>query len=186
MPLIGRSGYIKRLNPGQPALLTFSQTLVKIKIKFNLIKGDRKEGSKSWIIMLAIKLSRIGKKNHPHYRVIITEKGRDPFGESLEILGDYNPHTKALQIKGERVQYWISKGAQMTPTVNNLLIEKGIVAGEKVKASKNPKIAEEKQAAEAKKSEAAKEGLNNEVKAESEEGPAKAADEAAENKEVEK
>ncbi len=96
--------------------------------------------------MLAIKLSRIGKKNQPHYRLIICEKGRDPFGEALEILGDYNPHSKNLQVKGERVKYWISKGAQMTPTINNLLVEKKIIEGKKVKASKNPKnteIAEE-------------------------------------------
>ncbi|MFA6106194.1 MAG: 30S ribosomal protein S16 [Patescibacteria group bacterium] len=99
--------------------------------------------------MLAIKLSRIGKKNQPHYRLIICEKGRDPFGEALEILGDYNPHSKDLQVKGERIKYWISKGAQMTPTANNLLVEKKIIEGKKVKASKNPKnteIAEEPKA----------------------------------------
>lgn len=93
--------------------------------------------------MLAIKLSRIGKKNQPHYRVIISEKGRDPYGDVLEILGDYNPHTKALQIKGDRVNYWISKGAQPTPTVNNLLVDKGVIKGEKVRASKDPKNTEE-------------------------------------------
>lgn len=106
--------------------------------------------------MLAIKLSRIGKKNQPHYRVIITEKGRDPFGDVLETLGDYNPHTKALQIKGDRVNYWISKGAQPTPTVNNLLVEKGIIKGEKVRASKDPKNTEVAPAEEAKKEEGPK------------------------------
>lgn len=105
--------------------------------------------------MLAIKLSRIGKKNQPHYRLIITEKGRDPFGEALEILGDYNPHTKALQIKGERVKYWLSKGAKMTPTVNNLLIDKGVVSGEKIKASKDPRNTEVAKTEEAPKEEKA-------------------------------
>ncbi|MFA6393590.1 MAG: 30S ribosomal protein S16 [Patescibacteria group bacterium] len=106
--------------------------------------------------MLAIKLSRIGKKNQPHYRLIICEKGRDPYGEALEILGNYNPHSKDLQVKNERIKYWISKGAQMTPTVNNLLVENKIIEGKKVKASKNPKNTEivEKSKEEAPKAEA--------------------------------
>jgi small subunit ribosomal protein S16 len=86
--------------------------------------------------MLTIRLSRIGKKNKPMYRLIISEKARDPYGRALEILGSYNPYTKELQAKGERIKYWLSKGSQMSPTVNNLLIEKGIIEGKKVKASK--------------------------------------------------
>ena len=86
--------------------------------------------------MLKIKLSRIGKKNKPMYRLIISEHTKDPYGNSLEILGSYNPHTKELQAKQERIKYWISKGAQMTPTINNLLIEQKIIEGDKVKASK--------------------------------------------------
>jgi small subunit ribosomal protein S16 len=85
--------------------------------------------------MLTIRLSRIGKKNKPMYRLIISEKGRDPYGHHLEILGSYNPYTKELQAKGERIKYWLSKGAKMSPTVNNLLIAQGIIEGEKVKAS---------------------------------------------------
>ncbi len=86
--------------------------------------------------MLTIRLSRVGKKNKPMYRLIISEKSKDPYGRALEILGSYNPHTKELQAKNERIKYWISKGSQMSPTVNNLLVEKNIIEGEKVKASK--------------------------------------------------
>jgi len=86
--------------------------------------------------MLIIRLSRIGKKNKPMYRLIISEKSRDLYGQSLEILGSYNPHSKELQTKAERINYWLGKGAGMSPTVNNLLIEKGIIKGEKIKASK--------------------------------------------------
>lgn len=96
--------------------------------------------------MLKIKLSRIGKKNKPMYRLIISEQARDPYGNSLEILGSYNPHTKKLQVKQERIKYWISKGAQMTPTINNLLVEQEIIEGEKVKASKAKESAENKPA----------------------------------------
>jgi small subunit ribosomal protein S16 len=86
--------------------------------------------------MLKIKLSRIGKKNKPMYRLIISEQARDPYGNSLEILGSYNPHTKELKTKPDRIKYWLSQGAQMTPTINNLLVEQKIIEGEKVKASK--------------------------------------------------
>lgn len=93
--------------------------------------------------MLTIRLSRVGKKNLPMYRLIISEKGRDPYGRALEILGSYNPHSKDLQAKGERIKYWLSKGAQMSPTVNNLLLDKKVIDGKKVKASGSGKKAKE-------------------------------------------
>lgn len=95
--------------------------------------------------MLTIKLSKIGKKNKKVFRVIISEKGRDPFGDSLEILGSYNQYHKELQVKADRVNYWLSKGAQMTPTVNNLLVEKGIIEGKKVVSSKKGVVSEKRQ-----------------------------------------
>ena len=70
------------------------------------------------------------------FRLVISEKSRDPYGNVLETLGSYNPHTKELIAKNERINYWISKGAQMTPSVNNLLVEKKVVDGDKLKASK--------------------------------------------------
>ncbi len=86
--------------------------------------------------MLAIKLSKVGKTNKKMFRLIVSEKGRDPFGDSLEILGSYNPYSKEFQGKTDRIKYWLSQGAQMTPTVNNLLIDQKVIEGEKVKASK--------------------------------------------------
>lgn len=85
--------------------------------------------------MLTIRLSRVGKKNAPMYRLIISEKSKDPYGKVLEILGSYNPHSKELQAKADRIKYWLGKGSGISPTVNNLLIEKGIIEGEKMKAS---------------------------------------------------
>lgn len=93
--------------------------------------------------MLTIKLSRIGKKKKPMYRLIISEKSKDPYGDSLEILGSYNPYSKEISANGERINYWISKGAQMTATVNNLLVGHKIVEGKKVTASKPGKKAGE-------------------------------------------
>jgi small subunit ribosomal protein S16 len=102
--------------------------------------------------MLTIRLSRVGKKKQPTYRFVISEKGRDPWGDHLEILGHFNPRTNpaTLVIKEDRLQHWISKGAQLSDTVNNLLIDKGLVKGEKrrivkVNQKKQASVAAEKQ-----------------------------------------
>ena len=94
--------------------------------------------------MLTIKLSKLGKKNKKVFRVIISEKGRDPFGNSLEILGSYNQYHKELQVKADRIKFWLARGAQMTPTVNNLLVGKEIIEGKKVVASKPGTVSEKK------------------------------------------
>lgn len=81
--------------------------------------------------MLTIKLAKVGKTNKKMFRIIISEKSKDPYGRALEILGSYNPYSKELKIKGDRVKYWISKGSAMTPSINNLLIEHKIIEGKK-------------------------------------------------------
>lgn len=86
--------------------------------------------------MLTIKLSKVGKKNKKMFRIVISEKARDPYGRALEILGSYNPYSKDLKIKTDRVKYWLSKGSGMTPSINNLLIENKIIEGKKEKNSK--------------------------------------------------
>lgn len=98
--------------------------------------------------MLTIRFSRVGKKKFPTYRLIISEKARDTYGKSLEILGSYNPHSKQLTVKAERIQHWLSKGAQMSTTVNNLLVTNKVIEGKKARAAKSKK--KKKEAAEAK------------------------------------
>ncbi len=93
--------------------------------------------------MITIRLARIGKKNKPMYRLIISEKKRDLYGKALEILGSYDPHNKELKAANDRIKYWLEKGATMSPTVNNLLIDKNVITGKKVKASKPGKAKEE-------------------------------------------
>lgn len=87
--------------------------------------------------MLSIRFTRVGKKKQPIYRVIVTERTRDPWGKFLEILGTYDPRRKIAELKADRVQYWIGKGAQMTATVNNLMVAQGVVKGDKVRAGKS-------------------------------------------------
>ncbi len=115
--------------------------------------------------MLKIKLSKVGKTNKKVFRIIISEKGRDPFGRHLEILGSYNPYNKELKVKGDRVNYWISKGAQCTASLNNLLVGQKIISGEKVKASKKGKTKKEEEKKEEKKVEV-KEEVKEEKKEE--------------------
>lgn len=118
--------------------------------------------------MLKIKLSKVGKTNQKVFRIIVSEKGRDPFGRHLEILGSYNPYSKELKVKGDRVKYWISNGAKCTASLNNLLVGQKIIDGEKVKASKKgePKKVEEKKE---EKKEEVKEEKKEEVKEEKKE-----------------
>ncbi|HEY0703613.1 MAG TPA: 30S ribosomal protein S16 [Candidatus Acidoferrales bacterium] len=73
--------------------------------------------------MLTIRLSRIGKKKRPFYRVIVTEKTRPRNGRFVEIVGTYDPlKTPALiDLKRDRVDYWLSKGAQPSDTVRSFL-----------------------------------------------------------------
>ncbi len=73
--------------------------------------------------MLAIRLARVGAKKKPAYRVVVTEKSRARDSSSLEIVGHYNP-TKdpiILSLKEDRIEYWISKGAQPSKTVSRLM-----------------------------------------------------------------
>lgn len=73
--------------------------------------------------MLMIRLARIGKKKHPFYRVVVTEKTRPRNGRFVEILGTYDPSKKpaAVVLDQERVKYWMSKGAQPSDTVRSFI-----------------------------------------------------------------
>ena len=83
--------------------------------------------------MLNIRLSRVGKKGHAQYKVVVAEKTSPVKGKFVEQLGSYDPHTKELTIKNDRVEHWISNGAACSTTVRNLFIEKDIIKGDKIK-----------------------------------------------------
>jgi small subunit ribosomal protein S16 len=95
--------------------------------------------------MLKIRLARVGKKKRPAYRLIVSEASRDTFGKALEILGHFNPFTKVIEVKKDRILYWISQGAKPSPTVHNILIDQNVITGEKVKASKGRKREQKKE-----------------------------------------
>lgn len=66
---------------------------------------------------------RTGAKKRPSYRIVVKEKQSKRDGAYLENLGTYNPTREPAEInlKAERVRYWISKGAQPTDTVRRLI-----------------------------------------------------------------
>lgn len=94
--------------------------------------------------MLCLRLRRVGKKKQPSYRLIVSEKTKDPWGDVLETLGNYQPLAQppVVSFNVDRIAYWLSHGAQASDTVWNLLLDQKIVEGEKrrkVKLSKRRK-----------------------------------------------
>lgn len=80
-----------------------------------------------------IRFQRVGRTNDPAFRIVLVEKERAAkTGRINEQLGSYNPRSKSLILKEGRVKEWISKGAQPTPSIHNLLISKGVIAGKKI------------------------------------------------------
>ncbi|PYX37252.1 MAG: 30S ribosomal protein S16 [Acidobacteria bacterium] len=73
--------------------------------------------------MLTIRLSRTGARKQPHYRVVVIEKERARNGRPVEVVGTYNPRTNpaTVDLKRERVEYWVSKGAKMSSRVSKLV-----------------------------------------------------------------
>jgi small subunit ribosomal protein S16 len=87
----------------------------------------------TFIPMLKIRLQRVGRVHEPVYRLVLTESQNAPqSGKALEVLGSYDSRAaEKAAIKGERVNYWLSKGAQASDTAHNLLLKLGIIKGER-------------------------------------------------------
>jgi small subunit ribosomal protein S16 len=83
--------------------------------------------------MLKIRMQRIGRINQPSYRVVVVEHTSAPkAGKFVERVGTYNPKTKERVLDTERIKYWLSVGAQPSPTVHNMLVSLGILKAKKI------------------------------------------------------
>lgn len=71
--------------------------------------------------MIAIRLSRMGRKKAPFYRIVAVDSRKKATGAVLEILGTWNIAKKKLDINKEKVDAWVKKGARMSATVEKLL-----------------------------------------------------------------
>ena len=73
--------------------------------------------------MLSIRMTRVGSKKKPYFRVVVTEARSKRESEFVENLGTYNPRTKPAQVElnKDRVQHWLGKGARPSDSVRTLL-----------------------------------------------------------------
>lgn len=73
--------------------------------------------------MLMIRLRRMGSNKRPVYRVVVSDRRKTPTAAVLEEVGYYNPRSEPVEVRvdRERVQYWVARGAQLSPTVKSLL-----------------------------------------------------------------
>jgi small subunit ribosomal protein S16 len=95
--------------------------------------------------MLTIRLTRVGRKNDPSFRVIIIDSKRKvKAGNYLEMLGSHDPRTNRTELKAERIKYWMSHGAQTSDTVHNLLVSQKIIDAKKINVLPAFKKPEEK------------------------------------------
>lgn len=80
-----------------------------------------------------IRLTRLGDKKSPFYRVIVADSRSPRDGKFIDILGTYNPLTNPAEIKidNEKAAQWIKNGAQPTDTARNLLVKCGAIESKK-------------------------------------------------------
>jgi small subunit ribosomal protein S16 len=139
--------------------------------------------------MLKIRLQRVGKKHEPVFRLVVCDsKNGVKSGNNLEVLGSYDARDKnETRINGDKVNHWISKGAQLSDTVHNLLITKGIIKGKKINILPAMKVEDKPvEVTEEPKKEEVKEEIKAEVAEEvKEEAPVEVVEDAIEVKEEE-
>ncbi len=85
--------------------------------------------------MLTIRLQRVGRKNEPTFRVVVTDSktAAKKNRRFHEIVGSYDARDKNVtNLNAERIKHWLSKGAQASGTVHNLLISKKVIEGKKI------------------------------------------------------
>jgi len=138
--------------------------------------------------MLMMRLQRIGRRNEPHYRVVVIEKSKGPKSQKyVDIVGSYNPKMGTVTMKEDKAKKWLENGVQPSDTVYNMLVTKGLIEGRKknVLPKKSPvidheKIEAEKKAAEEKAQAEADAKAAAEAEKEAAEAPAEEAEAPAE------
>jgi small subunit ribosomal protein S16 len=102
--------------------------------------------------MLIIRLQRVGRVHEPVFRIVLTDSKFGPkSGKPVEILGSFDKRKGkgTNTIDGERAKYWISKGAQVSDTVHNFLVDQKIISAKKINVLPKNKIINAKKAKEA-------------------------------------
>src|SRR3954469_5628918 len=109
----------KRSSPADALCLPFQLSFCIIIVCLDLAGLFR---NKDIRLVLMIRLARMGARKQPHYRIVVIEKARARNGRPVEVVGTYNPRTNpaTVEMKRDRVEYWVAKGAQMSERVNKL------------------------------------------------------------------
>ncbi len=78
--------------------------------------------------MVKLRLTRVGKKKQPSYRLVAADSRKPRDGRFIEILGHYNPmvEPQTLTLKEDRILDWLSKGAQPTDALKRILVRDGL------------------------------------------------------------
>ncbi len=105
--------------------------------------------------MVKLRLTRTGRKNFATYRIVAVDSARKRDTKPIEELGHYLPHSKEIKLNEERINYWLSVGAQPTETVARLFVKEGLMKKKDLKMKtfsiaagrKSLERAEQKQAA---------------------------------------
>lgn len=96
--------------------------------------------------MLMMRLQRVGRKNDPSFRLVVTDKRTGPkSNKHIALLGSYNPKLGTVQIDKTAAKEWLSKGVQPSDTVHNILVAQKVIEGKKrnVLPKKSPIVDEE-------------------------------------------
>jgi len=102
--------------------------------------------------MLKIRLQRIGRKNDPSFRAVLTDsKNSTKSGRFLEILGTYNPKAGEKILDADRIKYWMSQGAQCSDTMHNFLVHDKVITGKKINVLPKKKPTQKRKELKAKK-----------------------------------
>lgn len=93
--------------------------------------------------MLRIRLSRVGKKGKPAYRIVVAEAKSPRDGSYLEWIGTYDPmqNPPAITLKHDRALHWLRVGAQASDPVHRILEKNGVLAQVKTPPTPEPEPA---------------------------------------------
>ncbi len=93
-----------------------------------------------------MRLQRVGRKNDPSYRIVVTDKRTGPKSDKhVDRIGSYNPKMNQVQLDAAKAKEWLAKGVQPSDTVHNILISQKVIEGRKINVlpKKSPIIDEE-------------------------------------------
>lgn len=96
--------------------------------------------------MLMMRLQRVGRKNDPSYRIVVTDKRTGAKSDRhVDRLGSYNPKLNHIQLDTVKAKDWLSKGVQPSGTVHNILVSQKVIDAKKINVlpKKSPIIDEE-------------------------------------------